>query len=66
MAAEVASRYRNLNECLSRYVGKTLLRCGIWLAGIRYELYIDEVMERVVHEFTSTHPDPDDAPTVGG
>ena len=52
--------YEYLNQCLKPYVGKTLLRCGIWWDGLRHEMYIDETEERVVHRSASTHPDPDD------
>ena len=58
-----ASSYAKLNEALAPHVGSTLLRCGIWWAGIRHELYIDEDNECVVHQSTSTHPDPDDIAT---
>lgn len=52
-------RMQGLRDALQPYVGKQLLRTGMWLSGRQYEIYVDPVTETVVHLTCGDSPDPE-------
>jgi hypothetical protein len=55
---QVLRALREQREALRPFVGKPLLRSGVWSSGKRYELYIDPAAASVVHVTCGDHPDP--------
>lgn len=49
---------QKLRDAMHPYVGKQLLRTGMWFSGRRYEILVDPVTETVVHVSSGESPDP--------
>jgi hypothetical protein len=58
----VTDGFRKQRDAIQPYIGKQLLRTGMWLSGRRHEMYIDPVSEVVVYLWWSNAPDPDTRP----
>lgn len=51
-------RMQKLRDALAPFIGKRLLRVGMWHAGWSYGIYIDPISERLVHWSGIESPNP--------